>query len=54
MSAAIGPITLIPLFLSFFIAGMIIDSSSLNLDVVSQCGFKPVTANLGFKPNFFT
>ena len=40
-------------FLIILIAGIIILSSSLNLSIVSQCGFNPSTANFEFSLLFF-
>ena len=48
VSAEKGPSIFILFFCNFLIAGLIILSSSLNLFIVSPCGFKLNTANLGF------
>ena len=48
VSADRGPLILIFDFFKLLIAGKIIFLSSLNLSILSQCGFNPVTAILGF------
>ena len=53
VSAENGPSTFNPFFFKYFIDGIIILSSSLNLSIVSQCGFKPKTAILIFFLKFF-
>ena len=37
----------------YALAGFIILRSSLNLSILSQCGFSPVIANFGVNPKFF-
>jgi len=44
VSAEYGPLTFIPFFFLILITEGIIFSSSLNLEILSQCGFNPVTA----------
>ena len=41
------------LFFNLLIAGLIIKLSSLKLDLVSQCGFRPNTAILGLSLRLF-
>ena len=48
VSAANGPEILYFDFFSDFTTGMIIFSSSLNLPILSQCGFRPVNPIRGF------
>ena len=48
MSAGKGPSTKNFFFFNFLIAGVIILSSSESLKLLSQCGFSPVIAILGF------
>ena len=52
VSAGYGP-EIAYFFFKYSIAGLIIFSSSLNLLIDSQCGFKPKTAISGLKPNLF-
>ena len=48
MSEEYGPETLILIFFKYFIAGIISFFSLFSLSKLSQCGFNPVTAILGF------
>ena len=48
VSAGKGPLTLYPSFLRYLIEGSMTNFSSLEVKLLSQCGFKPVTPIFGF------